>query len=67
MRIEEIISPAEKQKIDNLNRAAKQAAYRVKQERYQQGMKRYNEKMRTRKAGSKPPKRPKPPKPPNFE
>jgi len=67
MRIEEIISPAEKQKIDNLNRTAKQAAYRVKQERYQQGMKRYNEKIRTRKARSKPPKRPKPPNPPIFE
>jgi hypothetical protein len=66
MRFYEIATAAERQRIDNLDRTAKQAAYRVKQERYQQGMKRYNEKMRTRKAGSKPPKRPKLPKPPQF-
>ena len=66
MRFYEIATAAERQRIDNLDRTAKQAAYRVKQERYQQGMKRYNEKMRTRKAGSKPPKRPKLPEPPHF-
>jgi hypothetical protein len=66
MRFYEIATPAERQRIDSLDRTAKQAAYRVRQERYSQGMKRYNEQMRTRKPGSKMPKRPKPPKPPKF-
>jgi len=64
MRFYEFATPAERQRIDNLDRTAKQAAYRVKQERYQQGMKRYNERMRKRKPGSKMPKMPKLPKPP---
>lgn len=64
MRIAEITSPADQQKIASLDRNAKQAAYRVKQERYRQRLNRYNERMRTKKPGSKMPKRPEPPKPP---
>jgi hypothetical protein len=66
MRLSEFTSPAEQQKIANLDRNAKQAAYRVKQERYRQATNRYNERMRTRKPGSKLPKRPWLPKPPQL-
>ena len=65
MRIAEIISTADQQKIASLDRNAKQAAYRVKQERYRQATNRYNQRMRTLKPGSKIPKRPKAPKVPS--
>jgi hypothetical protein len=45
------------------HRNAKMAAFRVKQERYQQRLKGYSGRLRTRKPGSKPRKRPEPPKP----
>ena len=65
MRISEIITPADQQKVNSLDRSAKQATFAVKQERYRQRLKSYSERMRKRKPGSKPPKRPEPPKPPS--
>jgi hypothetical protein len=64
MRLSEITTPSDLQHIQSLDRNAKQAAFRVKQERYRQSMNRYNERMKAKKPGSKMPKRPKPPKPP---
>ena len=48
------------QHIQSLDRGGKQATFRAKQERYRQSINRYNERMRTKKAGTKPPKRPTP-------
>ena len=64
MRISEIITPADQQRVNSLDRSAKQASYAVKQERFRQRMKSYSERMSKAKPGSKPPKRPEPPKPP---
>ena len=64
MRISEIITPADQQRVNSLDRSAKQASYAVKQERFRQRMKSYSDRMRELKPGSKPPKRPEPPKPP---
>ncbi len=66
MRISEIITPADQSKINRLDRNAKLSAFSLKQERYRQGLKRYSDRMRDRKPGSKPPKRPEPPKPPQL-
>ena len=65
MRISEIISPADQQRVNSLDRSAKQATHAVKQERYRQRLKSYSDRMRKVKPGSKPPKRPEPPKPPS--
>ena len=65
MRISEIITPADQQRVNSLDRSAKQASYAVKQERFRQRLKSYSDKMRKQKQGSKPPKRPEPPKPPS--
>ena len=64
MRISEIINPADQTRIAGLDRNAKQASFALKQERFHQRMKSYGERMRTRKPGSKIPKKPEPPKPP---
>ena len=64
MRISEIITPADQQKVNSLDRSAKQASFAVKQERYRQRLKSYSDRMSKVKPGSKPPKRPEPPKPP---
>jgi hypothetical protein len=66
MRISEIITPADQQRVNSLDRNAKQAAFSLKQERYRQKLKSYSDRMRKVKPGSKPPKRPAPPKPPQF-
>ena len=65
MRISEIITPADQQKVNSLDRSAKQATFAVKQERYRQRLKSYSERMSKRKPGSKLPQRPEPPKPPS--
>jgi len=64
MRISEIITPADQQRVSSLDRNAKTASFAVKQERYRQRLKSYSERMRNLKPGLKPPKRPDPPKPP---
>ncbi len=65
MKISEIITPVDQQRVNSLDRNAKQASYAVKQERYRQRLKGYSDRMRKQKPGSKPPKRPEPPKPPS--
>ena len=66
MKISEITTPADQQKVNSLDRAAKQAAYAAKQERFRQRQNRYSDRMRKLKPGAKPPKRPEPPKPPQL-
>jgi len=66
MRISEIITPADHAMVASLDRNVKQASFALKRERYQQKLKRYSDKMRTRKPGSAIPKRPEPPKPPTL-
>jgi len=66
MRLSEITTPADQQKVNRLDRTAKQAAFALRQERYRQSLKRYSERMRKRKPGSKMPKRPEPPKTPQV-
>ena len=65
MRISELITPADQQKVNSLDRSAKQATFAVKQERYRQRLKSYGDRMHKRKPGSKLPQRPEPPKPPS--
>ena len=62
MRIAEVINPADQLKVQNLDRAAKQAAFNLKKERYRQRLSQYNEKLKNRKSGAKPLKAPEPPK-----
>ena len=66
MRLSEITTPADQQKVNSLDRNAKQASFAVKQERFRQRMKSYSDRMLNLKPGSKPPKRPEPPKPPRL-
>ena len=66
MRISEIITPADQQRVNSLDRSAKQASFAVKQERYRQRLKSYSDRMGKQKPGSKPPKRPEPPEPPSV-
>lgn len=63
MRISEIITHNDQQRVNSLDRSAKQASYAVKQERYRQRLKSYSDKMRKAKPGLKRAKRPEPPKP----
>lgn len=65
MRISEP-PPADQQRINSLDRSAKQARFAVKQERYRQRLKGSGDRMKKVKPASKPPQRPEPPKPPPF-
>ena len=65
MKIDEVITDLDRQRADNLDRNAAQAAYQAKQERFRQRLNQYNERLRKRKAGSPVPKRPEPPKLPS--
>jgi hypothetical protein len=65
MKITEIVTDIDRQRIQNLDRNAAQAAYQAKQEHFRQKLNQYNERLRKRKAGASPPKRPEPPKLPN--
>jgi hypothetical protein len=62
MKISEVISDIERQRSQNLDRNAAQAAYQAKQEHFRQRLNQYNERLRKRKAGAPAPKRPEPPK-----
>ena len=64
MKIAEVVTDIDRQRADNLDRNAAQAAYQAKQERFRQKLSQYNERLRKRKAGAAVPKRPEPPKPP---
>jgi hypothetical protein len=64
MKIAEIVDPAEHLKVQNLDRAAKQAAYNLKRERYQQRLKSYGERIKSIKPGATLPKKPEAPEPP---
>jgi hypothetical protein len=66
MRISEVITHADPQRVNSLDRGGKQASFALKQERYRQRLKSYSERMSKVDPGSKPPQRPKPPKPPSV-
>lgn len=66
MKIAEITNPADELKVQNLDRAAKQASYNLKKERYRQRLNQYNERLKNQKIGAKPPKLPEPPKLPSL-
>jgi hypothetical protein len=64
MRFYEIAnSSIDGERVERLVRNSQLASNAVKQERYQQRMKRYREKIASRKPGQKLPDQPKPPKP----
>ena len=65
MKITEVVTDIERQRSQNLDRNAAQAAFQAKQEHFRQRLNQYNERLRKRKAGATVPKRPEPPKPPN--
>ena len=62
MKIAEVVTDIDRQRADNLDRNAAQAAYQAKQERFRQRLNQYNERLRKRKVGAPMPKRPEPPK-----
>ena len=62
MKIAEVVTDIDRQRADNLDRNAAQAAYQAKQERFRQRLNQYNERLRKRKVGAAIPKRPEPPK-----
>ena len=64
MKIAEVVTDIERQRSQNLDRNAAQAAFQAKQEHFRQRLNQYNERLRMRKAGATVPKRPEPPKPP---
>ena len=65
MKIAEVVTDIDRQRSQNLDRNAAQAAYVAKQERFRQRLNQYNERLRKRKAGATVPKRPEPPKLPS--
>ena len=62
MKIAEVVTDIDRQRADNLDRNAAQAAYQAKQERFRQRLNQYNERLKKRKVGGSIPKRPEPPK-----
>ena len=62
MKIAEVVTDLDRQRADNLDRNAAQAAYQAKQERFRQRLNQHNERLRKRKAGAAIPKRLEPPK-----
>jgi len=67
MKITEVVTDIERQRSQNLDRNAAQAAYQAKQEHFRQRLNQYNERLRKRKAGATVPKRPEPPTPPAID
>ena len=63
MKIAEVISSGDQQRLDILKRNAASAKQAERQERYRQAMLKYRERMRTRQPGSPAPEAPKPPEP----
>ena len=66
MKIEEVITDTERQRSQNLDRNAAQAAFQAKQEHFRQRLNQYNERLKKRKVGAIVPERPEPPKPPSM-
>ena len=66
MKVEEVISDTDRNRGENLDRNAAQAAFQAKQEHFRQRLNQYNERFRKRKIGAQVPKRPEPPKPPDL-
>lgn len=65
MKIAEVVTDIDRQRSQNLDRNAAQAAYQAKKEHFRQRLNQYNERLRKRKVGAAVPKRPEPPKLPN--
>lgn len=63
MKIAEVVSDIDRQRLQNLKRNSANASKQLKQERFRQAMLRYDERMKKRKPDSPEPKRPEQPKP----
>ena len=67
MKIAEVVTDIDRQRSQNLDRNAAQAAFQAKQERFRQRLNQYNERLKKREVGAALPKRPEPPKPPTID
>jgi len=63
MKITEIVTSTDQQRLTALKRNAASAKQAERQERYRQAMLKYRERMRTRQPGAPAPEAPKPPEP----
>jgi len=63
MKIAEIVTSTDQQRLTALKRNAASAKQAERQERYRQAMLKYRERMRTRQPGAPAPEAPKPPEP----
>ena len=66
MKIAEVVTDIDRQRSQNLDRNAAQAAFQAKQERFRQRLTQYNDRLKKRKLGAAVPKRPEPPKSPTL-